>query len=94
MASIGTCAGYYVAKFCRKRGLSTEDVRIRQRTIEDPSTHLVNRVEIEVDLPEDFPKKYHAAVIRAAQLCTVKKHLELPPTIEVRTTTGRVPVGS
>ena len=32
LASIGTCAGYYVHEFCLKRGISTEGVRIVEHT--------------------------------------------------------------
>jgi putative redox protein len=47
---------------------------------------MVERIEIDVRLPEGFPERYREAVVRAAQLCAVKKHLEIPPVIEVRTT--------
>ena len=87
MASIGTCTGYYVSKFCRKRDIPTENIRIRQRMTLDPDTKLITRIDLDVELPEDFPEKYRTAVIRAAQQCSVKKHLDAPPTIEVRTTT-------
>lgn len=86
LASIGTCAGHYVNEFCRKRGISTEGLRIVERT--HAGDHgMVERIEIEVQLPGDFPEKYRESVIRAAELCTVKKHLERPPVIEVGTTT-------
>ena len=42
---------------------------------------------MEIQLPPDFPEKYRESVIRAAELCTVKKHLEHPPVIAVSTAT-------
>jgi len=33
----------------------------------------------------DFPAKYHDALIRAADQCAVKKHLEHAPSFDVRT---------
>jgi ribosomal protein S12 methylthiotransferase accessory factor len=39
-------------------------------------------------LPPDFPEKYKAAVIKAADTCTVKKHLVSPPEITIKTRTG------
>jgi ribosomal protein S12 methylthiotransferase accessory factor len=38
-------------------------------------------------LPPDFPEKYKAAVIKSAEQCAVKKHLEHPPAFEVTATT-------
>jgi putative redox protein len=87
LASIGTCAGIYVSSFCRQRGISIDDIRIRQRLQANPASRMVERIELDIVLPEDFPEQYKDAVIRSAQLCAVKKHLEKPPAIEVRTVT-------
>lgn len=84
LASVGTCAGFYVGRFCHRREISTADIRIRQRAIRDPGTGLVERIEIEVSLPDAFPEKYRGAVLRAAEQCSVKKHLARPPTVSVR----------
>lgn len=85
LASIGTCAGIYVLSFCRQRGLPTEGMRIVQRMDVNPLTHMVDRVELDIQLPPDFPERYKEAVVRSAELCAVKKHLENPPAFEVHT---------
>lgn len=85
LASIGTCAGYYVAKFCQQRAIPTDDIRIRQRSIVNKNTRLVERLEIDIQVPEGFPERYRDALVRAADLCTVKKHLEQPPELVTRT---------
>jgi ribosomal protein S12 methylthiotransferase accessory factor len=87
LASIGTCAGYYVHQFCQKRGLPTEGIRIEQRKVVNRKSKMIERIEIDIKLPDEFPERYREAVIRSAQLCSVKKHLEHPPAIEVRTST-------
>jgi putative redox protein len=85
LASIGTCAGIYVLSFCQQRGLPTNDIRIMQRMSFNPLTHMIDNVELDIQLPPDFPEKYKDAVIRAASQCAVKKHLENPPTFNVHT---------
>lgn len=85
LASMGTCAGIYVVGFCKQRGLSTEGIRIIQRVNPDRSTGMVGSIELDIEVPADFPQKYHEALVRAASQCTVKKHLEQPPRFEVRT---------
>ncbi len=85
LASIGTCAGIYVLGFCKQRGLPTEGIRIVERVEGDRSTGMIGKVELEIQVPPEFPEKYHDALIRAANQCTVKKHLESPPRFEVRT---------
>lgn len=85
LSSIGTCAGIYVLGFCRQRGLSTEGIRLVQTMETNPMTGMVSRIKLDIQLPPDFPEKYKPALIRAADQCAVKKHLERPPQIEVFT---------
>ncbi len=90
LASIGTCAGIYVLGFCRQRGLPTEDIRLTQKTEVDPATGMVTQVGIEIHLPPDFPEKYKGAVIRSAEQCKVKKHMEHPPAFVVTTVNSQI----
>lgn len=83
LASIGTCAGIFIVGFCQQRNISTAGMCIRQHVYADPQTHMVTRVKLDVDLPPDFPAKYVQAVVRAAEQCTVKRHLLTPPQIEI-----------
>jgi ribosomal protein S12 methylthiotransferase accessory factor len=85
LASIGTCAGIYVLGFCRQRNIATDGIRIRQRMTIDPMTRLVRKVNLDIDLPADFPARYAPALIKSAELCAVKKHLEHPPMFEIQT---------
>ncbi len=85
LSSIGTCAGIYVLGFCKQRGLSTEGIRIIQRVHNDPATRMIGKVDLEIQVPPDFPEKYHESLIRSAELCAVKKHLEKPPQFDVFT---------
>ncbi len=85
LASIGTCAGIYVLGFCQQRGIPTRGIKLVQRMHTDRMTGLVARIDLEIQLPPNFPEKYKAAVIRSAEQCAVKKHLEHPPAFEVTT---------
>jgi putative redox protein len=87
LASIGTCAGIYVLGFCKQRNLPTEGLRIVQRDRRNPMTGMVDHVDIEIQTPPDFPEKYLPSLIRSAELCAVKKHLENPPAFSVTTAT-------
>jgi len=86
LASMGTCAGIYVLGFCQQRGLPTEGIRIVQRMEKDPLTGLISNVELEIQVPPEFPEKYHTSLVRSAEMCAVKKHLEHPPVFNVHTT--------
>ena len=88
LASIGTCAGIYVLGFCQSRGLSTTGIRILQSMRVEPATGMVTNVNLDIVIPADFPEKYKPALIKAADQCKVKKHLEHPPAFEVKTVVG------
>lgn len=85
LASIGTCAGIYVLGFCQQRGLPTEGIRIIQRMHSNPFSGMVEKIDLEIQVPPTFPEKYRPSLIRSAELCAVKKHFENPPQIDVTT---------
>lgn len=85
LASIGTCAGIYVLGFCRQRGLPTDGIRIIQRMHTNPFNGMVEKIDLEIQVPPTFPEKYRPSLVRAAELCAVKKHFENPPQFEITT---------
>lgn len=76
LASIATCAGYYVVDFCLTREISVDGISVTMHAPRNPETHRIENATIRIKLPEEFPKKYEKAVVRAAEFCSVKKHLE------------------
>lgn len=85
LASIGTCAGIYVRGFCEQRGIPTDNIYLTQKMSFNPVSRMIDQVDIEIHLPPDFPEKYKEAVINAADLCAVKKHLKHAPAMRVYT---------
>ena len=86
LSSIGTCTGLYVLRFCQERNISTNDLKMILRTVKNEKTKMIEKIYMEVKAPKTFPDNYKKAVIKAAGLCTVKKHLERPPKIEISIT--------
>lgn len=82
LASIGSCAGLYVVGFCKTRGIPMDGIRLVQRHLVDAAGHL-ERIELEIVLPESFPARYRDAVVHAAEGCKVKRTLAAPPQISV-----------
>jgi putative redox protein len=85
LASIATCAGIYVKGYCDARGIGTEGLGLEMRIERDPEQRMVARLALEIRLPEGFPEKHREGVVRAADLCAVKKHILHPPAFEIRT---------
>ena len=83
LASLATCAGYYVLAFCEARRISTEGLTLRQTTVPDPEGQGNDAIEMVITLPPDFPERYEKAVVRVANMCTVKKAIMNPPEIRL-----------
>jgi putative redox protein len=84
LASIALCAAYYVLDFCLQRNIPTDGVGVLMKTHKNETTKMMDRIEIEINLPPQFPRKYDKAVVRAADLCWVKKHIQNSPSFETR----------
>jgi putative redox protein len=84
LASVAACAGIYVLNFCRQRAISAEGVRLTQYVEKRPDCGLAGAIRLYIELPRDFPVKYRAAIVRAAEQCLVKRQFESPPEFEVR----------
>lgn len=82
LASIGTCAGFFIQKFCQSREIPTDGIELTQSWSVDPDSHIVTEIKLELHLPEGFPEKYKSAVIRASEQCSVKRTIEAVPKIE------------
>lgn len=85
LTSIVTCAGIFVKGFCDARDLSAEGIELKQSLDYDPVNRRIKKIKIDIQVPEDFPKKYHAALVKAADQCSVKKTIFDPPEFEVNT---------
>ena len=87
LASIATCAGFYVLEFCKQRHLPIEGMKVIQRSHKNPATGMVENVDLEIQTPPGFPEKYLPSLVRSAELCAVKKHIQQSPAFKVFTQT-------
>ena len=88
LASLATCAGYYVTAFCQERNMATDGIALKMTSDWNEQSHRVENIEMTISLPDDFPAKYRRAVIRAAGMCTVKRHMEKPPAFRITARNG------
>jgi ribosomal protein S12 methylthiotransferase accessory factor len=83
LSSIGTCTGIYVLRFCQERNLPTEDLNLILKTQWNEKKRLISTIDIAINSGKAFPDKYKNTLVKVANLCTVKRHLEKPPIINV-----------
>ena len=85
LASLGTCTGIYVKVFCDQRSISTEKISLSQEQHFNSDKRIIDKIELSINIPEDFPAKYEAAMIQTASLCAVKKHLREDIDVTIKT---------
>lgn len=87
LASIATCAGIYAWQFCQTRHLPTEGLDLKMRCDFDLAQKRYRNMTLLLTLPRGFPEQHKESILRAIDLCAVKKHITDPPefSIEVET---------
>ena len=79
LASLGACAGYYALRFCQERGIETRGLGLTLVTEADPERKRLRAIRLDVRLPESFPVRYRAAILRAVDQCAVRRAIAEPP---------------
>ena len=75
-ATLGTCAVICVLSFCRERNILTENITFTQRLVyaaDAEGTSSLHTIALDINVPAEFPDKYHKAIIRVADQCAMKK---------------------
>ena len=85
LASIGMCSAVYVRSFLAQRDISFGEVVINQKMEYNKAIGMVKSIEIELDLPNQFPEKYKGAIKKVVDQCLVKRHLIDAPELSVTT---------
>ena len=86
LVSMAGCAGIFALGFCQSRQLASEGLSLEmdwERDVEPPHAA---KVTYRLTLPEGFPEKYRASIIRAIDLCTVKHYIHHPPEFFIEVT--------
>lgn len=84
LASIGTCTGIYILSFLQERKLPTKDLNMTLEFTKNQTTKLIETITINIQTPPGFPQHYQKALKKVAELCTVKRHLDNPPKIDIQ----------
>ena len=79
LSSLVACAGIFALNFCTSRNLSTEGLALSMGWERDPKAPANAKAQFRLRVPEGFPEKYRAGILRAMDLCAVKKTMENPP---------------
>ncbi len=57
LASIVTCAGFYVQSFCQQREIATDNIGMTLDIERNEESRRLEKIKMAIQLPADFPKK-------------------------------------
>ena len=81
LVSLGTCAGFYAAKYLETRKLSAEGLEVRVSAEKAATPARLGKFQIEVTVP-DLDPAHEAGVHRAVKACLIHNTLLNAPLIE------------
>ena len=81
LASLASCSGIYALNFCHSRNLPTEGLAVSMDWDRGSDGKAIARIRLR--LPDGFPERYRESILRAVDLCAVKKQLVDPPAFEM-----------
>jgi ribosomal protein S12 methylthiotransferase accessory factor len=88
LASLGTCAGFYVLAFCQERKIPIEGIELMQRLVYTSTPEGKSKLDsivIQIFVPHSFPDKYLDTLVKVVDQCAVKQTIMNPPKFEIRT---------
>ena len=85
VASIGTCAGFYVQSYCESKGIDSSGIEITVSLRHDPETKKTKGFVTTIHVPEELPEKLHSALKKVAERCAVTKTIMNNPEFIVET---------
>jgi putative redox protein len=87
MASIGTCAGFYVQSYCESKGVDSSGIELTLSARRDPKTKQVTGFVTTIHVPPNLPDKLRTALTKVAEQCAVQKTIMSNPEFVVETVT-------
>ena len=86
--ALGSCVALFVQQFLVTRGLDATGLQVQVFTAAESTPHRIGRFEVTVSVPGGVPEQYRAAIVRAAESCTVHHTLTHHPEIAVELLEG------
>jgi uncharacterized OsmC-like protein len=81
LASLASCAGYYVAEYLRAKGITAPGTRVRVTAEKVKPPARLDKFQIEVNVPMELSGADRAGVEKAVHKCLIHNTLLSPPSI-------------
>lgn len=83
LASLGSCSGVFVLNFL-KMHLLPETVYLTLTPIWNINDYVIEKINLVIHLPHDFPAGFDHALVEVAKRCLVARHVKIEHDISVQ----------
>ncbi len=83
LASLGSCSGVFVLNFLKQHALP-ENVYLTLDPVWNISEYVIDKINVLIHVPSDFPQKYENALIEVAKRCLVARHVKVEHDITLK----------
>ena len=83
LASIGTCAGFYVVQYLKAKNLPQEGLQVRVTAEKATQPARLGSIRIDVEAPGAEDERHRAGLVRAVEKCLIHNTLLHPPAIDI-----------
>lgn len=83
LASLGSCAGFYVAQYLKKHHLATEGTIVRVPAEKDTNPPRLNNFRIQIEIPSVLMDQHREGVEQAVRHCLIHNTLLNSPRISL-----------
>jgi uncharacterized OsmC-like protein len=84
VASLGSCIGYFAARFCQRHQLPADGLRVMMAWDYAEQPHRVGSMTADVHLPLKLEPAMRARMQKVLEGCTVHHSISIAPKIDVR----------
>jgi putative redox protein len=89
LASIGTCAGFYIQAYCENKGIDSSGIDITLHEKRHTETNQIIGFVTTIHVPPELPQNLYAVLRKVAAQCAVKKTIMSSPEFVVEAVTRK-----
>lgn len=83
VGALAGCVGYFVSRYCARRGISCEGFTIHAEWSIAERPHRVGAVDLQIVLPVVLDAAVQERLLKIAHGCTLQQTLALPPQVTI-----------
>lgn len=84
VASLSSCVGYFVARYCARHAISSKGLRIEADWSYAEQPHRIGSVQVRLHVPAALTVQQREGLIKVAQGCTVHQTLHIAPAVDIK----------